>query len=248
MATTVVSVSYNTRELTALLLWSLHRVLEPADVSILIVDNASTDGSGELLRRAEDAGLCRVVVNGTNLGHGPALDLALRTDLAAGAERVWILDSDCVVTRPDALRTPLAMHPDAAIIGESQWDPWHQRTRHALYSLVIDPSALDRPDVARFTDGGDPAWELLASAERAGLPLASFPFTADGYVVHVGRASLAAVAAADDTSHPLYSWATGHNEAHFGGIEGARDRHAQIVARFKDDVGPDLDLVTALCT
>lgn len=93
---------------------------------------------------------------------------------------VWILDSDCVIARPDALRAPLATHPGAAIVGESQCDRWHGRVRHALYSLIVDPSALDRPEIATFTEGGDPAWEMLLSAERAGLAIADFPFTAGG--------------------------------------------------------------------
>jgi glycosyltransferase involved in cell wall biosynthesis len=245
-ATTVVSVSFNTRELTALLLWSLHRVLAASDLSILIVDNASTDGSTEVLLRAQAAGLCEVIANPRNIGHGPALDVGLGTDRAKAADRVWFLDSDCVVTRPDALRAPLALHPEAAIIGESHWDRWHGRARHELYSLVVARSALGHPGVAGFEDGGDPAWSLLVSAEREGLPLATFPFTAGGYVVHVGRASLAAVVAADERAHPLYAWALDHHDPHFGGVDGARERHAALVAQFRAEVGPDLDLAAAL--
>lgn len=244
----VVSASYNTKQLTSLLLWSLHRILEPADLSILIVDNASTDGSVELLKRAERAGLCSLVVNPTNLGHGAALNLAFEHESVKGVDRVWILDSDCVVARADALRTSLAAHPEAPVIGESHWDRWHERTRHELYSLIVDPAALDRPDIDRFSDGGDPAWELLLSAERAGLELATFPFTAEGYIVHLGRGSLAAVAASQDESHPLYSWASEHNEPHFGGIDGAEARYTQIIEQFSDEVGPDLDLPAALRT
>ena len=75
--TAVISVSFNTRKLTALLLWSLHRVLESSDLSIVIVDNGSTDGTVDLLRQAQDAGLCSLLLSPINLGHGPALNLAL---------------------------------------------------------------------------------------------------------------------------------------------------------------------------
>jgi hypothetical protein len=111
------------------------------------------------------------------------------------------------LSRPDALSAPLATYPRAAIIGEWHWDRWRQRKRPAPYSLIVDPAALDRSDVSGFGDGGDPVWELLTSAEHAGLLIADFPFAADGHVIHVGRASLAAVAAARDPSHPLYEWA-----------------------------------------
>jgi hypothetical protein len=245
-ATTVVSVSWNTKELTALLLWSLHRILEPSDVSILVVDNASADGTAELLLDAQDAGLCSVLRNPTNVGHGPGLELALATDVARGADRVWILDSDCVVARPNALRAPIEAHPDAAIIGEAHWDRWHGRDRHELYSLLVARAVLEHPDVAGFEAGGDPAWALLESAERAGLAASTFPFTADGYVVHLGRASLAAAVATNDTSNPLFPWATEHHEPHFGGVDGARARYVELTRQFADEVGPDLDLVGAL--
>jgi dolichyl-phosphate beta-glucosyltransferase len=51
----VVTVSYNTCELTALLLWSLRRVLEWEPLEIVVVDNGSKDGSAELLAKI-DAG------------------------------------------------------------------------------------------------------------------------------------------------------------------------------------------------
>lgn len=247
-STAIVSVSFNTKELTAMLLWSIHRILEPDSWRILIVDNASTDGSAEVLERAQDAELCQVIFNKTNVGHGPGLNLAMRSQLVNDAARAWILDSDCVITRPDALREPLQAHPDAAIIGEPHWDQWRNRDRFELYSLIIDPAAVRRPGSLPFTDDGDPAWELLTSAEQAGLTAAPFPFAADGYLIHVGRASLAAVAAANDTSHPLYSWAIEHHEPHFGGLEGTADRHAEIFQQFKDEVGPDLDLAASFKT
>jgi hypothetical protein len=241
-STAILSVSFNTKKLTALLLWSLHRVLDPADLSIVIVDNASTDGSAELLDGAQRVGLCTLIRNSSNVGHGQGLNAAMQSEPAQTADQVWVLDSDCVVTRPDALTEPLARHPDADIIGEAHWDPWHERERCELYSLIIRRSALDRHDVGGFTEGGDPSWDMLTSAERAGLTVGSFPFTADGFVVHLGRASLAAVVATGDTSNPLFRWATHHRDPHFGGVEGARERHATVVSRFISEVGPGLDL------
>jgi hypothetical protein len=246
VALAVVFVSYNTKRLTALLLWSLYRVLEPRAASVIVVDNASTDGSADLLRQVRDAGLCTLIASSVNVGHGAALNLALNTEAVRGASRAWILDSDCVIARSDAFSAALDMHPAAALIGEGQWDPWHERRRLEAYSLVVDPIALGRPDIAAFVDGGDPAYELLVSAERAGLAVADFPFTAEGFIIHLGRGSLAAVAGARDESHPLYAWAVGHNEPHFGGVNGARDHYALLVERFTEEVGEEPDLVSAL--
>src|SRR5579862_2898126 len=98
----VVTVSFNTMELTALLLWSLYRVLEANDVEIVVVDNGSTDGSRELLTSVAEARRCDLIVSPSNIGHGPGLNVGLRAPAAQRAQWVWVLDSDCVVARPDA--------------------------------------------------------------------------------------------------------------------------------------------------
>ena len=69
----VITVSYNTRELTALLLWSLRRVLVWEALEIVVVDNASKDGSADLLAKIDAAGGCRLIANAGNAMHGPAL-------------------------------------------------------------------------------------------------------------------------------------------------------------------------------
>jgi hypothetical protein len=98
-AVTVVTVSYNTAELTAMLLWSLHRVLDEPGIAVVVVDNGSTDGTLELLGPPAGTGYCRLLSLQENRGHGPALNHAFEV-LAADRTlpgRVWILDSDCVV-------------------------------------------------------------------------------------------------------------------------------------------------------
>jgi Glycosyl transferase family 2 len=239
----VVAVSYNTLELTAFLLWSLHRVLDGPTSGIVIVDNGSDDGSRELLADADDAGLCVLLANDRNVGHGPALNQAMSfLSSRTPVDRVWILDSDCVVARHSVL-AEISASPEvsaAAIVGEPHWDPWHGQECFGLYSLLIDPTKVLRPDVEVFEDGGDPAFALLTSAEQAGLQLAAFSFAADGYVIHLGRGSLAAVATRDDRDHPLHAWAIDHHEPHFGGIPGASERHASLLSQFRAEVGTPL--------
>lgn len=236
----VVTVSFNTVELTALLLWSLHRVLED-DVDVLVVDNGSTDGSAQLLAEAAEGGLCHLIRNDVNIHHGPALNQAMDTVLGQEAppRHVWILDSDVVICRGDALRDVLAVatRQDAAIVGERHWDQWRQMHRFELYSLLLDPAQVWRTGVAGFRDNGDPSFDLLEASHRVGQVSADFPFAAEGYVVHRGRASLAGVVASDDRSHPLYEWALEHHEPHFGGIPGAQERYESLHTRFRSEVG-----------
>jgi glycosyltransferase involved in cell wall biosynthesis len=238
----VVSVSFNTRELTAFLLWSLRRIVSWPSLEIIIVDNGSTDGSAELLAEAEQAGVCVVLANDGNRQHGPALNqgiswLAARP--APGPEWIWVLDSDVVATRPDVLGAALAVaHSEAAaLVGEPQWDPWHRVERFGVHSLLMDPARVWRPGIGPFTGGGDPAYDLLSAASRSELGLAAFPFTAARHVIHRGRGSLAAVHASGDEAHPLYAWAAGHHEPHFGDVPGAGEQYAELLRTFRAATG-----------
>ena len=95
-----------------------------------------------------------------------------------------------------------AEETDAAIVGESWWDAWHETDRFLAYSLLIDPVRVWRDGIEPFVDGGDPAYELLQSAQAQGEALCEFPFARDGYVIHRGRSSLFTVWESGDITHP----------------------------------------------
>ena len=61
----VVCASYNTQELTGLLLWSLRRIVRWPDLDVVVVDNGSRDGSAEMLAEAGRAGVCTLLANDT---------------------------------------------------------------------------------------------------------------------------------------------------------------------------------------
>lgn len=238
----MVSVSYDTRELTGLLLWSLRRIVTWPALQIVIVDNGSRDGSAELLAEAGRAGVCVLLANDVNRQHGPGLNQGISWLASRPGPLpawIWILDSDVVAARPEVLTAALAAADGhrAALVGEPQWDRWHQLEQFGLYSLLLDPAQVWRPGIGPFTDGGDPSFDLLGSAARSHLRSAAFPFTADGHVIHRGRGSLAAVFQAGDRSHPLYDWAIGHHDPHFGEIPGAGQRYQALLRAFRQETG-----------
>jgi glycosyltransferase involved in cell wall biosynthesis len=89
------------------LLWSLRRFLAWESLEVVVVDNGSKDGSAELLAKIDAAGGCRLIPNAGNTMHGPALTQAMSFLASKGSELprwVWVLDSDIVISRPDALQ------------------------------------------------------------------------------------------------------------------------------------------------
>lgn len=237
------TVSYNTRELTAFLLWSLRTIVSWPELEIVVVDNGSTDGSAHLLAEAERGGVCTLLANPGNRLHGPGLNQGISLLAARPRPRpewIWILDSDVVAARPDALSAAVAAAREhaAALVGEPQHDQWHPDGRFGMYALLMDPAVAWTADAGPFADGGDPSLGLLTSAARLGIPMAPFPFTAAGHVIHRGRGSLAAVYAAGNRSHPFYEWAEDHHAPHFAGVPGADQRYQALLREFRNQTGP----------
>lgn len=241
-------ISYNTMELLSQVIYSLFCRLDGSPIHVLVVDNASTDGSRELLLELANAGLCEVILNDEQRYHGPGINqamehLAIRQSAVAPDDRVkyvWILDSDCVVIRQDALSNAMQSleSAHAAICGQAIYDDWHQGDMMGLHSLLIDPALVRQPEIMPFQEHGSPSEALQHSVRKAGLPTVDFPFTRDGYVVHIGRGTLRSIVEQADSANQYFEWATTHNDPHFMLEADGRQLYEEFLVEFEAKVGP----------
>jgi GT2 family glycosyltransferase len=107
-------VSYRTPELVRNCLRALDAARGEVDLDVTVVDNASGDGSDDIVRR--EFPWVRVIANPRNVGFGAAHNQALRQ---ATARYAMVLNSDAAIA-PGALKTLVEFmdaHPDAAVAG-----------------------------------------------------------------------------------------------------------------------------------
>lgn len=111
---TAALVTYNRKEL-------LHEALEALmaqsfPVEILVIDNASTDGTEKMLEKWIKQGKIHYRNTGKNLGGAGGFCLALEEALKLGSEYIWMMDDDTIV-KEDSLEKLLEqarLHPQAA--------------------------------------------------------------------------------------------------------------------------------------
>ena len=111
---TTIVVNYNTKALVPRCLAALRASAGSIPLQIVIVDNASRDGSAEMLRR--DFADCDLIFNATNVGFGRANNQALA--LARG-RYVLLLNTDAFVALESIERTVrfLDENPSCGLLG-----------------------------------------------------------------------------------------------------------------------------------
>ena len=114
--TLVIVVTFNGRKWMDGCLGSLRRSARKADV--LVVDNASTDGTAEYVR--EHFPGCRLLACQDNLGFGQANNLGLESAVREGYEFVYLLNQDARVTEETIGRLEDACRPGYGILSPIQ--------------------------------------------------------------------------------------------------------------------------------
>ena len=109
----IIIVSFNARADLERCLQSLHDAPPARSHEIIVVDNASTDGSADAARRRPDV---RVIDAGSNLGFARGNNIGIRASTGAN---LLLLNSDTIVPAGaiDRLLDELDRHPDVAVVG-----------------------------------------------------------------------------------------------------------------------------------
>jgi GT2 family glycosyltransferase len=156
-------VTHNRRALLVECLAALRAQERPVD-AVLVVDNASTDGTGELLRT--EFAEAEVLSLPENLGSSGGFHAGLERALAGGHDWLWLMDDDTIPS-PGALAALLAVPERLAAAGLPPADLLASRVvwRDGRLHPMNAPGA-DRRDVAH----------MAAAAQLGLLPLRSTTF------------------------------------------------------------------------
>ena len=155
-------------------------------LDILVIDNASTDGTTEALTPLIDEGAIRYWNTGANLGGAGGFNFGIRTAVEEGYDYVWVMDDDCM-PHPDTLLGFL--NADAKLDGAygflssvCRWIDGSICTmntqRHPLTTNITDFSpALQPATLASFVSLFVPARVI----RELGLPIKDFFIWSDDW-------------------------------------------------------------------
>lgn len=150
------------------------RTVEYPNLRVVVVDNDSSDGSGE--RLAAEFDWCEFVFNDRNRGFGGGCNHGIDRALSEGAEYVFLLNNDAVV-EDGCLReaVSVARESDASVVGAlvesgdgSTVNPSPNYFPDMFFYSGYRANLPFRPDA---DDGGDERWWATDRVEGAGVLL-----------------------------------------------------------------------------
>jgi predicted O-methyltransferase YrrM len=228
----VAIVNYNTDLYLHNLLVSLRDTLPAGRVAAVYVwDNGSSDSTPSLLAAfAARAPWLRVHRAPANIHHGPALDRLLRRHCTA--EWVLVLDADTEVRRDFGPHLPLRDHTRPAFVGQIHPQMPHLYA-YLAHLMIHRPTYLGLPS---FRNDGAPGDEYFRAIEKGQWPYERFRWC--DYVAHAGQASLRAVHARSETTHPFYEFAAAQVQSSPASAE-RKAHEAQLRGRLAAFLGDD---------
>lgn len=186
-----VVVTYNRRELLlecldALRNQQLAGLDSGFELGIVVIDNASTDGTAEALAPIAVSGAIDYVNTGSNLGGAGGFSRGMREAVELGYDYVWVMDDDCIA-HPDTLRELLiaaeGLSWDFGFLSSACY--WidgtpcsMNRQRHPIHKPIEDLTPDLQPcTLASFVSLFVPA-DVIA---EVGLPIADFFIWSDDW-------------------------------------------------------------------
>ncbi len=155
-----------------------------AALDILIIDNASTDGTGEALAPLAAQGVLHYRNTGKNLGGAGGFHYGMRVAIEQGYDYLWVMDDDCI---PDEGALNALLKADADLGGDygflssvAYWrdgSPCHMNIQKTgLRKKITDYTSPTVPIImATFVSAFFPRARVL----ECGLPIKEFFIWAD---------------------------------------------------------------------
>ena len=142
MTISVVMPAWNEAEGIADFIQEISRALAEWPHRFIVVDDCSSDGTAEVVRKLGDQGIdSSVVINSRNQGHGPSTITALRLGLDAGTRSVIAVDGDGQFRGSDIGRVFQALlEQDADVvegIRRDRNDPMFRQVVSALTRIMV---------------------------------------------------------------------------------------------------------------
>ena len=168
MDISIIIVSWNTREILRECLKSVYEQAGNVNFEVIVVDNASKDGSCEMVRQFFPE--AKLIVNSTNRGYAGAVNKGLRIAIS---RYVLVLNSDILICDSAIEKTVdyADKHPRVAVVGCKVLDDNGEvhitcRCFPSLLNLLLDTLGLNR--IFRYNKilGGEYMWWWPRDSER----------------------------------------------------------------------------------
>jgi N-acetylglucosaminyl-diphospho-decaprenol L-rhamnosyltransferase len=186
----IIIVSFNARVDLERCLASLHHSPPAISHEIIVVDNASDDGSATAARAWPDL---RIIETGANLGFARATNVGIRVSTGA---YLLLLNSDTIVPLGaiDGLVADLRKHEDVAVVGPRLVDA-NQRAEVSFGSMIGPFNELRQKVLVR---GHERRIGIVSSLVEARTRQPHFPDWVSGACLLVRRADAEAVGLLDE--------------------------------------------------